>query len=82
MIGNTTLDATIGSIPILGDIFDLKFKANRRNVDMLRKYYEKNPNPPSSKRSVLIVMVVFMIIMIALIWLLWKGIAWLIGHYF
>ena len=82
MIGNITLDATVGSIPILGDIFDLKFKANRRNVALLKKYYNENPNPPSSKRSVLIVLVVFIAVMIGLIWLLWKGIAWLIGYYF
>jgi hypothetical protein len=82
MIGNIVLDATVGSIPILGDIFDLGFKANRRNVAILKKYYTENPNPPSSKRSVLIVLVIFTVIMIGLIWLMWKGIAWLLGHYF
>jgi hypothetical protein len=51
MLGNITLDATIGSIPILGDLFDLHYKANRRNVALLKQYYIENPNPPTVKRS-------------------------------
>ena len=31
MLWNILLDATVGSIPVLGDLFDLKYKANRRN---------------------------------------------------
>ena len=55
MMGNITVDAAVGSIPILGDFFDLKFKANRRNIAMLKQYYAENPNPPSTKRSFFIV---------------------------
>jgi hypothetical protein len=51
MMGNILLDGTIGSIPIIGDIFDFRHKANRRNVEMLRQYYIENPNPPSAKRG-------------------------------
>ena len=35
---NTTLDFLIGSIPILGDLFDARFKSNRRNVAILRRH--------------------------------------------
>lgn len=38
MIANTMLDFAIGAIPIVGDLFDFAFKANRRNVRMLRQY--------------------------------------------
>jgi hypothetical protein len=37
MLLNITLEATIGMIPILGDIFDATFKANARNVVLLKK---------------------------------------------
>lgn len=34
---NVGLDFFIGSIPLLGDVFDLFYKANRRNFAILRK---------------------------------------------
>lgn len=37
MTANTALDFVIGAVPILGDVFDLVFKANNRNFALLRK---------------------------------------------
>jgi len=36
MMGNILLDAIVGAIPLLGDIFDLAFRANRRNLHLLQ----------------------------------------------
>ena len=79
MMGNITMDATIGSIPILGDLFDFKFKANRRNVEMLKQYYVENPNPPSAKRSFIVVFLMFIAVMIGMLYLVFKLISWLWG---
>jgi hypothetical protein len=38
MLGNLATDALIGSIPILGDVFDVVFKANRRNLDLIERH--------------------------------------------
>lgn len=48
MIFNIVVDMLIGLIPILGDFLDIAHRSNRRNVYLLRQYYEKNPNPPSA----------------------------------
>jgi len=40
MVGNAGIDFFLGSVPVVGDIFDLFYKANRRNVDLLRKELE------------------------------------------
>ena len=40
MIKNILLDATIGSVPILGDAFDVMYKANLRNARLLRRELE------------------------------------------
>ena len=37
MAGNAGVDFLLGSIPLVGDIFDVYFKANRRNADLLEK---------------------------------------------
>lgn len=39
MLVNVGLDALIGVIPVLGDIADVAFKANRRNLELLRREF-------------------------------------------
>jgi hypothetical protein len=38
MLVNVALDFVVGSIPLIGDAFDLWFKANARNVGLVRRY--------------------------------------------
>lgn len=38
MVWNLLVDWAIGSIPLLGDLFDVGFKANRRNLTLLRRH--------------------------------------------
>lgn len=38
---NTGLDLVIGAIPVLGDLFDLVFKANLRNARLLSRWLER-----------------------------------------
>jgi len=44
MGGNVLLDTVVGAVPVLGDLFDIAFRANRRNVNLLRSYVE-TPGP-------------------------------------
>lgn len=37
MAANAGVDFVIGSIPLIGDIFDVGFKSNRRNVELLKR---------------------------------------------
>ena len=41
MIGNVALDGLVGAVPLLGDAFDVMFRANKRNMKMLREHFEK-----------------------------------------
>ena len=38
MLVNVALDFSIGAIPILGDLFDMWFKSNVRNIGLMRRY--------------------------------------------
>ncbi|WP_226782062.1 DUF4112 domain-containing protein [Oceaniglobus trochenteri] len=42
MAGNTALDYVLGSVPVLGDIFDVAFKANLRNAGLMREGLRKS----------------------------------------
>jgi hypothetical protein len=41
MVANTMIDTTIGAIPIAGDVFDVMFRANMKNMALLRRHLEK-----------------------------------------
>jgi hypothetical protein len=42
MVGNVAVDWAVGSIPVIGTIFDVAFKANRRNVRLLSDHFLGN----------------------------------------
>jgi hypothetical protein len=42
MGGNLLLDAALGSIPLLGDLADFGFKANRRNLRLLHRHLSRS----------------------------------------
>jgi uncharacterized protein DUF4112 len=38
MLANVAADTLLGSVPVIGDLFDVAWKSNRRNVDLLEQY--------------------------------------------
>lgn len=44
MAGNVAIDTVVGSIPLLGDLFDFGFKAHRRNLKLLHRHLERSGN--------------------------------------
>ncbi len=38
MLGNVAIEALVGAVPFLGDVFDAAFKANVRNVRLLEQH--------------------------------------------
>ena len=46
MVLNILIDMLFGSLPLVGDIFDVAFKANRRNLELIREH-----ESPGSKAS-------------------------------
>lgn len=45
MLGNILLDMLIGLVPFLGSFFDFVYKANDRNIQLLKEYQqEQNPS--------------------------------------
>jgi hypothetical protein len=48
MLANSAIDFVVGAVPLLGDAFDLWFKANTRNLGILRSHLER---PDASTRD-------------------------------
>ncbi len=41
MVANTAIDTALGSIPFVGDMFDVAYRSNSKNVALLRRHLEK-----------------------------------------
>ena len=41
MIANSAVDTVIGAIPLVGDVFDVGFRANMRNLALLKAHLQK-----------------------------------------
>lgn len=48
---NTGADAALGSVPLIGDLFDFVFKSNRRNVEMLRRHLQRRHGLDALQRA-------------------------------
>jgi hypothetical protein len=43
MLGNVAIQGVVGTVPVAGDAFDVLFRANIRNVRMLRRWIDRQP---------------------------------------
>jgi hypothetical protein len=41
MLANVVVEGVAGAVPVVGDLFDVSWRANRRNVRLLREYFER-----------------------------------------
>ncbi|WP_242916257.1 DUF4112 domain-containing protein [Pontibacter liquoris] len=76
MLVNVALDTLIGSIPILGNIFDFAYKANDRNVRLLRRHYEEGKYQGSGKGVIAGVLIGLVVLLVFLAWSLWQMAEW------
>ena len=42
MLGNVAVDGVVGLVPLAGDAFDVMFRANMRNVRLLRRWLDRD----------------------------------------
>ena len=54
MFINIFLDTLLGSIPILGAVIDFFFKANTKNLKLLKEHYHENKHTGSAKKVILV----------------------------
>ena len=61
----------LGVIPVVGDIFDFAFKANQRNVALMREYVI-SPNKVKRRSLLLVLLIVLGLIgvLVAMVWMI------------
>ena len=80
MVLNVALDTLAGVIPVAGDLFDVAWKANTRNMALLERYIEK-PAATKKSSSLFVVAIIAALALLAIggIFLAVVVVRWLIG---
>ncbi|MEZ4962511.1 MAG: DUF4112 domain-containing protein [Saprospiraceae bacterium] len=76
MLGNILVDTTVGTIPILGDLFDLGFKANRRNYHLLREHYDEQKHKGSAWPVIITVFLILLLMLAFVVFIAWELFRW------
>jgi hypothetical protein len=78
MLGNLAIDTIVGSVPLVGDLFDAAWKANTKNRKLLDAWLA---NPARTERRSVWTLVVFATLFLALtafsFWLTWMVVSFL-----
>jgi hypothetical protein len=73
---NVLIDSLFGSIPILGDIFDVAFKSNQRNMKLMHEHYVEGRHRGGAWKIVLPLLLILLLFLAGLAWLTYKIFAW------
>lgn len=82
MVLNVLVETAVGTVPFVGDLFDMAFKANERNVSLLEQYLDAPQETARTSRTIAAsVAVAFLIVLVVLfalaVWLVrWLWLAW------
>jgi hypothetical protein len=67
MVANVAIDTAIGAIPLLGDLFDVAWKSNTKNVELLERYVASPEKATTRSRGLgILVVVVVLLVLIGL----------------
>jgi NAD/NADP transhydrogenase beta subunit len=78
---NILLDAIFGAIPFIGQIFDFAFKANTRNVKLMKEHYLEGKHQGSGKNTIILALVILLIIMALLVFALLTLGGWVLSWF-
>lgn len=77
MAGNILLDAMVGVFPIIGDLFDLRYKANTRNVKLLQQHYHEGKHQGSAIWAILLILLALAAVFFFMIYVIWQLFSWI-----
>jgi hypothetical protein len=77
MVLNIVIDSLVGSIPIIGDIFDVAFKANQRNMALLQQHYVEGRHKGGAWKVIVPVLLLLLILIGGLAWLAYRLFVWI-----
>jgi hypothetical protein len=81
MVLNVILDAIIGAIPLVGNVFDFYYKSNSRNIKLLKEHYQEGKHQGSGTGVLVIVFLVLFIFLVLFLFLLGYLLEWIFNFF-
>ena len=81
MAVNICVDALLGGIPLLGQITDFYFKANTRNIKLLKEHYQEGKHQGSGKSIIALILIALVIFLGSTIYVSYIALEWLFGRF-
>lgn len=76
MVLNICIDALIGGIPLIGNVFDFYYKSNSLNIKLLKEHYEEGKHTGSGTGVLVVVFLVLLVFFMAFLFLIYKVVGW------
>lgn len=76
MVLNIFIDALIGGIPLIGNVFDFYYKSNSYNIKLLKEHYEEGKHNGSGTGVLLTVFIVLFLVFLGFLFLMYLVAAW------
>lgn len=76
MFLNVIIDTVVGAIPILGDLFDVAFKSNIRNMKLMEQHYKEGRHNGSAWKLIIPIMLILLLLMVAILYGLYRLAEW------
>ena len=67
MVANIAIDTLIGAVPLLGDLFDVAWKSNTKNAELLDRYLEQPQKTTTRSRLIGVLVVIALIAIVGAI---------------
>jgi Domain of unknown function (DUF4112) len=74
---NVLIDSLIGAIPVLGDLFDIAFRANDRNMKLMHQHFVDGRHRGGAWKVVVPVLVILLAVVCGLAYLAYRIFMWL-----
>lgn len=78
MLINVFIDFVLGAIPVLGWIFDFYYKANDKNVKLLKEHYQEGKHEGSAKGIIISALLIFILLIALMVWAFWSITSYLV----
>jgi hypothetical protein len=77
MLLNAGLDTMIGALPLVGTVFDVFYRANDRNIRLLKEHYYEGKHQGSGTDLLLTILFITLLIIAVIVYGIWKLVEWI-----
>jgi len=76
MVLNIFIDALIGAVPLIGQVFDFYYKSNSRNIKLLKEHYEEGKHQGKGTGVLVMVFLLLLVFFALFLFLMYQIVAW------